>query len=197
MCGYAVQVVFCFPKLRVALGVSVCGDQSPCLLSLPSHRERVTCENNLIGPPLFPFPFSAPHSSLLDSIYLSSPPIGQDVCLMSTLLRQSVTGLGSVQRTEPQTQVRTEEEVTVETSLSVVNELTVSGVSVVAYLRGFFPEDNFVDKRIFPVARLTNSASQPSQSQSQSQPGLTSLKVKTLNKGASKEGDEFIRFLVS
>lgn len=75
--------------------------------------------------------------------------------------------------------------------LTQISSLTSRSVTC----RNFFPEDNFGEKRVWPIPRLAESFSQPSQSQSQ--PGLSKLNVTTLKKGVTHQADAFIGFLVS
>ncbi|EFP90766.2 uncharacterized protein PGTG_16792 [Puccinia graminis f. sp. tritici CRL 75-36-700-3] len=79
-------------------------------------------------------------------------------------------------------------------SLNVVKTLIQTGIGVITYLRGIFPEECFTDDRIGPDRSETYDEA----TEGQKKPGREGrgyIRVKHINRGASKESDKVLDYL--
>ncbi|KAA1083342.1 DNA binding protein [Puccinia graminis f. sp. tritici] len=79
-------------------------------------------------------------------------------------------------------------------SLNVVKTLIQTGIGVITYLRGIFPEECFTDDRIGPDRSETYDEATEGQKKT-GREGRGYIRVKHINRGASKESDKVLDYL--
>ncbi|WAQ81917.1 hypothetical protein PtA15_2A230 [Puccinia triticina] len=82
-------------------------------------------------------------------------------------------------------------------SLNVVKTLIQTGIGVITYLRGIFPEECFTDDRIGPdrSEASTYDDDAPEGQKKTGREGRGYIRVKHINRGASKESDRVLDYL--
>ncbi|SSD61890.1 uncharacterized protein SCODWIG_03651 [Saccharomycodes ludwigii] len=92
--------------------------------------------------------------------------------------------MSTLQQTKPQTKTS----ITVEQSQKLLQTLLTMSFGCLAYLRGLFPDDNFVDQKFIPE-KISAVYKDGTKKQ------MSSIKVKTLLRGKSKESDIFLDWI--
>ncbi|PLW17208.1 hypothetical protein PCANC_16243 [Puccinia coronata f. sp. avenae] len=80
-------------------------------------------------------------------------------------------------------------------SLNVVKTLIQTGIGVITYLRGIFPEEYFNDDRIGPDRSENSTYDDGNEGQKTGREGRGYIRVKHLKRGASKESDKVMDYL--
>ncbi|KPV75942.1 uncharacterized protein RHOBADRAFT_52950 [Rhodotorula graminis WP1] len=98
----------------------------------------------------------------------------------------------------PATEQRTDQAVTLQTSLDQVKVLLEAGIGCVAFLRGLLPEESFEDFKLLaprpPVSRSSTSRALTADEKAKSS-APSSVRVKKLKRGASVEADKLLDYL--
>ncbi|CED84196.1 HORMA domain [Phaffia rhodozyma] len=84
----------------------------------------------------------------------------------------------------------TQSQVTGTQSTSIVRTLMMASLGCITYLRGLLPEENFNDEGVHPLARSGTSSSGSSGGSQ-----LGGLRIKTIKKNFSPEGDKLIQWI--
>ncbi|SCU82479.1 LANO_0B06392g1_1 [Lachancea nothofagi CBS 11611] len=97
--------------------------------------------------------------------------------------------MSTTQQTKPKTVTNTTTGITCEQSQKLVQTMLTMSFGCLSFLRGLFPDDNFVDQRFVPekVSKDYNKDTNGAQS--------NSIKIKTLVRGKSPEADLFLDWL--
>ncbi|SCU91559.1 LADA_0F10682g1_1 [Lachancea dasiensis] len=95
----------------------------------------------------------------------------------------------TIQQTKPKTVSTTSTRITCEQSQKLVQTMLTMSFGCLSFLRGLFPDDNFVDQRFVPEKVNKDYTKDRSGTQS------NSIKIKTLVRGKTLEADMFLDWL--
>ncbi|CAR21231.1 Hop1p [Lachancea thermotolerans CBS 6340] len=97
--------------------------------------------------------------------------------------------MSTAQQTKPKTVVSTTTGITCEQSQKLVQTMLTMSFGCLSFLRGLFPDDNFIDQRFVPEKVIKNY------NKDRNEAPANSIKIKTLVRGKTPEADLFLDWL--